>query len=1142
MEDENLLLGGAGSRRSIQLDVPHLATTTIAVEGMTCGACTSAIESAFTNCEGVGSFTVSLITERAVALHDPNTISAEKIAEMIEDRGFDAKIISTDLPKPAKKSTKKNDAPAQTTTTIAVGGMTCGACTSAIEGAFKGVQGVESFSVSLVTERAVIVHDATLTSDACADMIEDAGFDARIISSETKGGSGPVVAKTAVQVGGMTCGACTSAIEGAFKGKKGVLEFSVSLVTERAVVLHDPAVISADEIAEVIEDAGFDARVLATEVQDEEEDETVDTLVFNMHGLTSADVANELEESLKALQGVTDAAVTMKDSRLRVTFTTAKIGIRSIVEEIERHGVNAVLADAEETNAQLESLSKLKEITEWRHAFIFSVSFAVPVFLLSMIIPMWIHPLDLIINQPQLLPGLFLGDLICLALTIPVQFGIGARFYRSAWKSMRHGSSTMDLLVVVGTSAAFFFSVLSIIISVLCKPHSRPATVFDTSTMLITFISLGRYLENNAKGKTSTALSRLMSLAPSMTTIYAHPEKAPRAADAFNDKAAPVDAEERTIPTELVQVGDIVILRPGDKIPADGTVTNGDSYIDESMITGEAMPILKRPGDLLIGGTVNGAGRLDFQVTRAGRDTQLSQIVKLVQEAQTSRAPIQRLADVVAGYFVPVVLVLGVLTFAGWMVLAHVLTNPPAIFKHEASGGTFMVCLKLCISVVVFACPCALGLSTPTAVMVGSGVGAENGILFKGGAALEQATKVTHVVLDKTGTITVGKMDVAVQSQEGRWRGRWERLVWWTLVGLVEQGSEHPVGRAITAKAKEELGLGTEAVVEGDIRDFKAVVGRGVSALVQPRGENKAYKVLVGNQKLLLENNVTIPPAVTALLNGPETPTTPTTPGVQSIQDQTLVFVAVDGQFAGYISLSDTIKPDAPHCIAALAQMHITVSMVTGDQRSTALAVAAQVGIPASHVFAGVSPDEKQGIVKELQDQGYVVAMVGDGINDSPALATADIGVAMASGTDVAVEAADVVLMRPGQLLDIPASLCLARAIFRRIKLNLWWASVYNLVGIPFAMGVFLPFGLHLHPMAAGAAMALSSVSVVSSSLLLKFWRRPGWCTVEGRERLGRKKVWGEAWRGVAEWVVGSWKKPRDEERGTYVRLENVGE
>lgn len=1159
----------------------HMATTTLKVGGMTCGACTSAVEAGFKGVDGVGNVSVSLVMERAVVLHDPRKISADKIQEIIEDRGFEAEVLATDLPSPMfnrhgylKDEDDEDDADAAasstTTTTLAVEGMTCGACTSAVEAGFKNVPGVKHFSISLLSERAVVEHDASLlTAEKVAEIIEDRGFGATVLDSQVsaptqrsksrRGSSGKKekVATTTVGIEGMTCGACTSAIEGGFKDLDGLIQFNISLLAERAVVIHDPSILSPDKIAEIIDERGFDARILATQLGNANQLSAAVTSQFKIFGVPDGASADALEAKLKSMPGVSSASISLSTGRLNISHMSNIVGLRALVELVESQGYNALVADNDDNNAQLESLAKTREITEWRIAFQTSLAFAIPVFLIGMVIPMMFPSLDFG-RLVVFFDGLYLGDIICLILTIPVQFGIGRRFYVSAYKSMKHGSPTMDVLVVLGTSAAFFFSVAAMLVSIFSPPHTRPSTIFDTSSMLITFISLGRFLENRAKGQTSKALSRLMSLAPSMATIYADPIAAEKAAEGWEAASSTRSdpkldstqegnaAEERVIPTELIQVGDIVILRPGDKIPADGTVTHGETYVDESMVTGEAMPVQKRSGSLLIGGTVNGTGRVDFRVTRAGRDTQLSQIVKLVQDAQTTRAPIQRLADMIAGYFVPTILFLGFLTFAIWMVLSHVLTHPPQIFIDEASGGKFMVCVKLCISVIVFACPCALGLATPTAVMVGTGVGAENGILVKGGAALETATKITQVVLDKTGTLTLGKMSIAQAKIAPVWENNeWRRKLWWSVLGLAEMGSEHPIGKALLAAAKEELRVGTEGTIDGSIGDFEVSVGQGISALVEPATspDRTRYRILIGNVRFLQSNKITVPQE--SIDASEETNVKAATSSKTTSAGTTNIFIAIDGSYAGHLCLSDTVKDSARASIAALHRMGIKTAIVTGDQRSTAQAVARVVGIPSKHVHAGVTPDQKQDIIRRFQEQGEIVAMVGDGINDSPALATADVGIAMASGTDVAMEAADVVLMRPNDLMDIPASIQLARSIFNRIKLNLAWACGYNIIGIPFAMGFFLPFGSYLHPMAAGAAMAASSVSVVGSSLLLKFWKRPQWMDDALAEEKGQLRKKGKGWgmgglvgrvTDLSRAVTG---RKRKEEEG-YVPLNNL--
>ncbi|KAM0348872.1 hypothetical protein ACHAPY_010952 [Fusarium culmorum] len=1062
----------------------HLATTTLQVGGMTCGACTSAVESGFKGVDGIGTVSISLVMERAVVTHDPRIIPAEKVQEIIEDRGFDAEVLSTDIPNAGATRTNNH-----------------------------------------FNESTAINGETTTT------------------------------ATTTFAIEGMTCGACTSAVEGGFKGVDSILKFNISLLAERAVITYDETKISPEEIAEIIEDRGFDATILSTQRDMACQGGDTTSAQFKVFGCKDATTAQALEEGLIAIQGIQSASLSLSTDRLTVVYQPMTIGLRGIVEAIEAQGLNALVASGEDNNAQLESLAKTREITEWRRAFKISLAFAIPVLLIGMIIPMAFPAID--IGSFELIPGLFLGDIVCLIITLPVQFGIGKRFYVSGYKSLKHGSPTMDVLVVLGTTCAFLFSVFSMLVSVLLEPHSKPSTIFDTSTMLITFITLSRWLENRAKGKTSKALSRLMSLAPSTATIYADPIAVEKAAENWakssDEPSTPRKPgnqtggsawEEKVIPTELLEVDDIVVIRPGDKIPADGILVRGTTFVDESLVTGEAMPVHKRIGDNMIAGTVNGDGRVDLRVTRAGHATQLSQIVKLVQDAQTARAPIQELADKLAGYFVPMILILGLSTFLVWMVLCHVLSHPPEIFLEDNSGGKIVVCVKLCISVIVFACPCALGLATPTAVMVGTGVGAENGILIKGGAALERITKVTHIILDKTGTITHGKMSVASTDLVSQWaRSHVSKRLWWSIVGLAEMGSEHPVGKAILGAAKEELGMGPEGTIDGTVGDFKAVVGKGVSVTVEPATSSRTrYLVQVGNLVFLQDNGVDVPEdAVQAAekinLSADVGKSTVKSSGAGT----TNIFVAIDGVYTGYVCLSDKIKEDAAAAISVLHRMGIKTSIVTGDQRSTALAVASVVGIDADNVYAGVSPDQKQAIVQEIQQSGEVVGMVGDGINDSPALATADVGIAMASGTDVAMEAADVVLMRPTELMIIPAALTLTHTIFRRIKLNLGWACLYNAIGLPIAMGFFLPLGLSVHPIMASLAMAFSSVTVVVSSLMLNSWTRPAWMNEmamnDGKTPKAERWMFG---RGIVGWTREMMGRRGKVEEVGYVPLQNM--
>lgn len=801
---------------------------------------------------------------------------------------------------------------------------------------------------------------------------------------------------------------------------------------------------------------------------------------FSVYGMTCASCTSAVEKGLGQLPGVVAVSVSLTPGRCQVTFDKGSLGVRDLVEAIEDLGFDAVPAADESNLTQLQSLARTKEVQSWRRAFWYSLSFALPVFLLSMVFPMvsWLRP---IVNF-RFFPGLYLGDLVCFFLTLPVQFGIGKRFYRSAWKAIKHRAPTMDVLVIFGTSAAFSYSVFAILYSiVLGDPDYHPMVFFDTSTMLITFVSFGRYLENMAKGKTSEALSKLLSLAPSKTTIYTD---------------APTCTKEKTISTELVQVDDYVKIVPGDKIPADGFVVSGESSIDESMVTGEVIPVTKRVGDMVMGGTVNGHGTFNMRVSRAGKDTALAQIVKLVQDAQTSKAPIQAFADTVAGYFVPTVISLSLLTFFGWMVVAHTSHKLPMIF-HEQGSNTFMVCLKLCISVVVVACPCALGLSTPTAVMVGTGVGAQNGILIKGAGPLEASHKVDTILLDKTGTLTVGKLSVTgMRWAEGTGGARmsidaeilkrggheWSAVQSDVLLMMAaaESRSEHPLARAVSAYAKEALefvDLPSSVYVTG----FESVTGAGIRCDVSgdfASSDAKRHTVAIGNLEFMKRSNVPCPDNLLAFKDREEA------------LGRTTIFVAADGQLSCSLSLADTLKAEARQAVDALRLMGVRVFVVTGDQEAIAKAIAAEIGIEGSDVFAAVKPEAKREIVQDLQSKGHRVAMVGDGINDSPALAAADVGIALCSGTDIAIEAADIVLMR-ADLTDVAAALDLSRTIFRKIRLNFLWATIYNMIGIPLAMGLLLPWGIHLHPMLAGAAMAMSSVSVVGSSLMLKNWRRP---------------------------------------------------
>ncbi|KAG0039697.1 hypothetical protein BGZ82_007139 [Podila clonocystis] len=954
--------------------------------------------------------------------------------------------------------------------------------------------------------------------------------------------------KITLPVIGMTCISCVNAITSVLSSSPGIKNVRVSLKEEQALVEYEPAAISPSQIKEAIEDCGFDvpfdttllpaastmisAVTMAptgnllpptngdyqssprspipsrrTEIESKKQPldtaphtrlsqaldhagQTIKTAQLSIKGMTCASCVASIERSLKGSPGLVSIKVALLAERGTIEYIEGVTTPLEIADRIEDVGFEAAISRGVVTPSMysiLESLGRTKEVAEWRKALVFSFTFAFPVFIISMIFPMttW----GLVIYNIPVGFGLVLGDVSAFFLTIPVQFGVGMRFIVSAYKSLKHGVATMDVLVSLGTLSAFTFSTFSMIYSMF-DSHHQAAVFFDTSSMLITFVTFGRYLENKAKGQTSAALSKLMCLTPSTCTIYViNP--------ATGDRVS-----EKKIPSDLVQKGDIIKIVPGDKIPTDGVVVSGQSTVDESMVTGEVVPINKSIGSNVIGGTVNGLGTFDMEAVRVGSETALAQIVQMVEDAQTSKAPIQAYADKIAGYFVPTVIVMAMLTFVVWMIISHTVVDEhlPMMFTHEASK--FVACLKLCISVIVVACPCALGLSTPTAVMVGTGVGAQHGILIKSGVALEAAHKVTKVVFDKTGTLTIGKLEVASFNLYKPTRSggsspmtasaplvpgfempteTMDENDFFLVVGAAESVSEHPLGRAIGLYAK--VILNTENL-NATVTDFSSTTGQGIECTVTlpPHSSNSnnginKYRVLIGNKTWLTSSHqIHLPTSLASDQNA------------QERAGRTTVLVAMNDVFVGFVALSDKIKPEAARTVAKLQQMGIQVAMVTGDQPLVAGVIAAECGI--HEVLAGVSPNGKTKVVAKMQREGHCVAMVGDGINDSPALAQSDLGIALVSGSDIAMEAADMVLMR-GDLTSVVGAVDLCRTIFKRIRLNFLWACVYNILGVPFAMGVFLPWGYHLHPMLAGLLMAFSSVSVVASSLMLKWWRKP---------------------------------------------------
>ena len=800
-------------------------------------------------------------------------------------------------------------------------------------------------------------------------------------------------------VTGMTCANCALNIQRNLKKVKGVKEANVNFATEQATVSFDLEKVQIKDLAEKIYDAGYGVVTATVEIP--------------VTGMTCANCAMTIERTLnKKVPGVVKASVNFATERAHVEYIPTISTIDDMISAIERAGYGAIRPDETIEGEDAELAARKAEIKNQTRKFLVGALFTAPLFFLSMgrdfgLIGLWAHATWV--------------NWLFLALATPVQFYTGWDYYTGGWKSLKNGSANMDVLVAMGSSVAYFYS-----LAVLLYSPIGEHVYFETSAVIITLIKLGKMLEARTKGRTGGAIRKLMGLRPKTATILE-------------------DGKEKEIPLSQVKVGDVVIVHPGESIPVDGVVLEGESTVDESMLTGEPIPVDKHPGAKLAGGTINGEGRLKFEANRVGKDTVLAQIIRLVQEAQGSKAPIQALADRVAAVFVPGVIGIAFLTFILWW----------------ASGGDFVPAMIRLVAVLVIACPCALGLATPTAIMAGTGKGAEKGMLFKNSEALEMATKLNTIVLDKTGTITMGKPSVVNVIVSDTLIKNEEELL--RLGASVERGSEHPLGKAIVKEA-EKTGID---LFEPDA--FKALMGSGVQAKIN------GQEVLVGKPNWFNEMGINFDDAKDQ---------------VRSLQDEgkTVMMVVVDKKLAGMIAVADTVKPESAEAIQELHEQNLKVVMLTGDNTQTARAIASEVNI--DEIVAEVRPEEKSAKIKGLQDKGEKVGMVGDGINDAPALAQADVGLAIGTGTDVAIESGDVILVS-GNLKGVAKAIQLSRATMRTVRQNLFWAFFYNVVLIPLAAGVLYPFEFlpaflrQLHPILAALAMAMSSITVVSNSLLL---------------------------------------------------------
>ncbi|MGE7763030.1 heavy metal translocating P-type ATPase [Peribacillus sp. NPDC097895] len=796
------------------------------------------------------------------------------------------------------------------------------------------------------------------------------------------------IKETSMQISGMTCAACASRIEKGLNKMEGVEEATVNLALEKSVIKYDAEKLSNQDFEKKIQDLGYDV------VKEKKE--------FTITGMTCAACATRIEKGLNKLDGVSNANVNLALENATVEYDPTEVSPVDIIQKVEKLGYGAIIKED-----NMESVDfRQKEIQRQKNKFIFSAILSFPL--------LWAMVSHFSFTSFIYMPDFLMNPWVQMALATPVQFIIGKQFYVGAYKALKNKSANMDVLVAMGTSAAYFYSVYQAFISI-GMHHHIAQLYFETSSILITLILLGKLFEAKAKGRSSEAIKKLMGLQAKTALVLRN-------------------GEEREIPLEEVIVGDMVLVKPGEKIPVDGEVVEGNSAVDESMLTGESIPVDKAIGDNVIGSTLNKNGFLKMKATKIGKNTALSQIIKVVEDAQGSKAPIQRLADQISGVFVPIVVGIALLTFLVWMIWV----NP----------GQFTPALEAMIAVLVIACPCALGLATPTSIMAGSGRAAEFGILFKGGEHLETTHHIDTVILDKTGTVTNGTpvlTDVLIENGM-------DEVQFLSLIGAAEKQSEHPLAQSIVK------GIQSRQITLATVGEFEAIPGYGVRAIVDEK------VLLVGTRKLMKQNHVEITKALSKMEELEE-------------QGKTAMLASIDGEYVGLIAVADTIKDTSLTAIKRLKAMNIQVIMITGDNQRTANAIGNQVGI--DQVIAEVLPEGKAEEVKKLQASGKKVAMVGDGINDAPALALADIGMAIGTGTDVAMEAADITLIR-GDLNSIADAILMSRNTMRNIKQNLFWAFAYNVIGIPIAA-----IGL-LAPWLAGAAMAFSSVSVVLNALRLQ--------------------------------------------------------
>lgn len=1089
--------------------------TIIQVGGMTCSSCSNSITSELKKINGVEDVSVSLITEEAVIDHS-SSMNPNDLVERIEDLGFDGNLISSVN---NNNNNKRNEK--LITTIIQIGGMTCSSCVNSITNCLNKIKGIHDVNVSLLTEEATIIHDHSIDTNNLIENIEDLGFDASLLSSNSeKFINDSNRFKAEFVISGMTCTSCVNSITNELKKINGIDDVSVSLMTEKAIIIFDKNKnnnLTVNSIKENIEDLGFDASVLnVNEINSDSNDlidSNIDVITCNLkiYGISNQSDCDLIINTISNLTGIVNSNISLATQELTIEYDADKIGIRTIINYINNCGFDTFILNKLDSTSQIDLLSKVKEIKYWKNNVFNLLKAGIPIFFLSHALPAIINNCHWESNKFRISSGIYWDVILQLLFGTYIQFWLGKKFYINCYKSLSHGSGSMDVLICISTSIIYFYSLTSIIHSIFVD--SYPRLLFDTSTMLLLFVSIGKWVETKAKGNTSTALSKLLSLAPSSCIIVENPEifNINKNDELKKNNITSLDSSliiQKQINIELLEKNDIAIILPGSKVPSDGICIFGVSEIDESLLTGESLPVRKIAGSNLIGGSVNLTSTLFMKVTKLGEKNQLQQIVKLVKDAQISNAPVQRFSDIIASKFVPIILLLSLFSLIFWILYVNnvPLEKIPPLFldPKDPTHVAYFTILQVAISVVVVACPCALGLAAPTAVMVGTGVGATNGILIKGGEILEKSSKINCVVFDKTGTLTNGLMELTNYEFLNKFKNN--EIFLWSLLHSIESNSEHPIAKAIVKGCNSKLL--NENRINFEFSSVDTHAGLGISCNCVNLDSKESIDVKLGNLKFLKNFEISNIDEFNDLVSNFS----------NENKISSVCHILINNIYAGFIELSDSLKPDAKSTIQTLIDQGYSIGMVTGDLIDTSKHVANLLGIPLNNVLAEATPDEKLEYIKKLQTElNLNVSFVGDGINDAPALVQSDVGVAISSGTDIAMSAADIILLSSNGnentenndnteisslnnatssnnnshigLLGVYASFDISSSAFNTIKMNFLLAIIYNIIMLPIAMGLLIkPFGITMHPMFASAAMACSSTSVVGNSLRLKRW------------------------------------------------------